>query len=126
MKKIAAYLLPAMALALVPALASANVNINTSGLENFVQSAVRILNIVIGLMMTVAVIVFIWGLIKFIFNTAPDGKATARNYMIYSIVAFAVMTGLWALSNFLLDFFGINTDNASINIPTVDTTGIGN
>jgi hypothetical protein len=123
MKKIIAI---AFGILLAPAIASANVNVELGGVKNLVADAVGVLNIVIGLMITLAVIVFIWGLIKFIFNTSPDGKGTARNYMIYSVIAFAVMTGLWALSNFLLDFFGLNDGNQNITLPTINVDPLTN
>ncbi len=94
---------------------------NTLGesLVPLVQDATDVVNTVIILLTAVCVVVFIVGLIRFVFNQGADAKKVGRDYMIYSIIAFAVLTALFALSNFLVGLFIDPTQNNDINIPTI-------
>lgn len=87
-------------------------------IKGLVSNFIDIANIVVQLMIVVAVIVFIWGLISFVFSKGADKKADARHLMIYGVLGFAVIAGLWGLVTFVLNFFAIDGE-AQINIPTL-------
>lgn len=63
---------------------------------------------VIGLLMTLASVVFAWGVIQY-FSAGPDeAKASdARKYMMYGILTLAVMLSAWTLAYLFLDTFDI-------------------
>ena len=66
---------------------------------------------VIPLMFAVAVVMFIWGVINFfILNADEEGKrAQGRQFMIWGIIALAVMLSIWGLVGILGDTFNINS-----------------
>ena len=66
--------------------------------------AVRIPRILMG----VALLVFIWGLVKFL-NNAGDKKGLeeGRNIMIWGVLALFVMVTVWGLIFFIQDELGI-------------------
>lgn len=74
---------------------------NLNGINNLVKDATNVLNTVIILLTAVCVVVFIVGLIKYVFNKGADARTEGRTYMIWSVVAFAVLSALFALANFL-------------------------
>jgi hypothetical protein len=95
-----------------------------SNVQNLVRNLTAIANTVIGLLAVVAIIVFIWGIIKYVLAEGDaEKRADARGFMIYGVVGIAVLVGIWALVNFLLNFFGLN-GTQTVNLPTVGQTNI--
>lgn len=97
-------------LAASPLLAFAQVG---GQLTNIVSVAQNIVNSLVPLFMTLALVYFIWGLIKYI-RAAGDAKAAAegRSIMIWGVVALFVMASIWGLVGALQTIFGINTGTA--------------
>ena len=75
---IAAYLLPVMALA-------------QTGAAEIIGKISDILNMLIPLIIGLAVVYFIWGILKYVTAGEGDSKAEARSVMIYGIIAIFVM-----------------------------------
>lgn len=100
------------------ALAGTNNDSGLNSLTDLVNDAIGVVNTVIILLTAVCVVVFIVGLIRFVFNNGADAKKTGRDYMIYSVIAFAVLTALFALANFLTSLFVDDEfQNAPYNVP---------
>ena len=66
---------------------------------------------VIPLIFAIAVAMFIWGVVNFfIINADEEGKrAQGRQFMIWGIIALAVMLSIWGLVGILGDTFNINS-----------------
>jgi hypothetical protein len=77
---------------------------------------------VIPLLFALAVVMFVWGTIKFFIIDANEEakRAQGKQFMIWSIVALAAMLSVWALVGILGDTFGIK--NSSI-LPQVTPPG---
>src|SRR3989338_9323395 len=68
-------------------------------------------NSVIPLLFAVAVVMFILGVLKFFLNSDDEAKKEkGRQFMIWGIVALAVMTSIWGLVAMLGNTFGIKTN----------------
>ena len=67
---------------------------------------------VIPLIFAVAVVMFIWGSVSFfIINADEEAKRTqGKQFMIWGIIALAVMVSVWGLVNIIGGTFGIKTD----------------
>lgn len=79
-------------------------------LQNYLSYATCIINSsVIPLLFALAVIMFVWGTINFfIFNADEEAKRSqGKQFMIWGIVALAVMISVWGLVGILGDTFGI-------------------
>ena len=65
---------------------------------------------VIPLLFALATITFFWGVIKFFFINAEEEakRAQGKQYMIWGIVALAVMLSIWGLVGILENTFNIN------------------
>ena len=92
----------------------------TTQLNKLIISLIKVANNVVVLLIIISVIVFIWGIIRVVFSVEEAKRKEGRKYLIYGVIAFAVMSGLWGLSNFLLAFFDINT-SAEFNVPQIGT-----
>lgn len=66
----------------------------------------RIVEMLIPILVGVAVLVFIWGLIRFIAGAGNETKrAEGKKVMIWGIIAIFVMVSLWGIIAFLQDSF---------------------
>jgi Kef-type K+ transport system membrane component KefB len=87
--------------------------INASGQVKF------LLDTIIPIMITVAVIYFFWGLAKYILESEKtDKKEEGRNIMIYGLIALFVMLSVWGLIGAIGATFDIG-QGGSVPIPTI-------
>lgn len=66
----------------------------------------------IGILVTIALAVFFWGLIKYILKLGNDDGKGGKNLMIYGIIALFVMVSVWGLVQFVGNFFGVSRQSA--------------
>jgi hypothetical protein len=65
---------------------------------------------VIPLIFAVATLMFIWGVVQYVINTEDEAKKSkGRQFMIWGIIALAVMVSVWGLVSILSGTFGIDT-----------------
>lgn len=64
---------------------------------------VGLLNYVVVLLLTAALVVFLYGVFKlsFVDGANPDAMATSRKFMLWGIVSLFVMVSVWGLVNIL-------------------------
>ncbi len=116
MKKIIGF---TSALLLFPVFAFAATPVDTTGLEQTVAGLIRVVNLLIPFFLAIAVIVFIYGLIKYVLNAGDAAKRTeGRGYMIYGIIAIAIILSIFGLVKLLQNTFGIQ-NNIITDIPQV-------
>jgi hypothetical protein len=94
-------------------------------LEQLVRSATRILNDLVPFAIGLGVVVFLFGVVRYITAGAGEEKAAARNLMIYGIIALFVMVSVWGLVNFIGNALGITNPDTqrAPNIPYNQTNG---
>ncbi len=64
---------------------------------------------VIPLIFTLALAMFIWGVVQYVINSSEEKKkAEGRMFMIWGIIALAVMVSVWGLVHIVTNTFGIN------------------
>jgi hypothetical protein len=86
-------------------------------------------NSIIPLLFALALVMFVWGVIKFfIINSDEEAKrAEGKQFMIWGIVALAVMLSVWGLVGILKTTFGINVGSSSSSLlPQVCPPGATN
>lgn len=89
---------------------------SVSGVFKFVSCLIS--GALIPFMFILATLLFIWGVVKFI-GGAHDSteREEGRTFMIYGVVALAVMVGVWGLVFILTNTFGVG--NVVPQIPSV-------
>ena len=76
-----------------------------------------ILNMIVPIIMTLALIYFFWGLANYILSAGDEEKkGEGRNQMIYGVIALFVMAAVWGLVGVLSNTFGVDQGTA----PTAD------
>lgn len=71
----------------------------------------NILNPAVGVLIAIAVVLFLYGVIKYISSgDDEEGRKNAKNYIIYGIIGLFVMVSVWGLVGILTGTFGTNQD----------------
>jgi uncharacterized membrane protein len=65
------------------------------------------LNTLIPILITLGVVYFIWGVIKYVTAKDPDAQKEARSVMISGIIGLFVIVSIWGLVNLISNTFGV-------------------
>lgn len=105
MKKI----LLALGVYLLPVVAFAqNLNTRITGLGDIFRIINDIIKIAVPLVIGLAVLVFLWGVLRYVITTDEDKKKEGKSLMLWGIVGIFVMVSIWGLVGILQNTFGIN------------------
>lgn len=100
-----------VAAVVVPLVASA------SKLNDILTNIQGTLALVLRILMTLAFVVFIWGIVKFIAAAGnPQAVKQAKGIMYYGIIALFIMASMTGIIVFLQAYFGVS-GNPNINVP---------
>ncbi|MFH1170096.1 MAG: pilin [Candidatus Vogelbacteria bacterium] len=83
----------------------------------------NILNTVIPIVMTLALLYFFWGLATYILGAGDEEKRKAgRGMMVWGIIALFVMAAVWGLTGVIAKTFGIRQGTGAPNVgPMIPT-----
>jgi uncharacterized membrane-anchored protein len=104
MKKLIAI---AIAVALVPALSQAANTGNFDNVFGAIDTVMGLITKLIPIVIGAAVLVFLFGILKFIFAGDEEARKSARSFMIFGVIALFVMVSVWGLVKFLQSTFGL-------------------
>lgn len=85
----------------------------SQGVLGVLQLANRFFNGLVGLFITVAIVVFFWGLIKYL-QSVGDDKAAGLKIMLMGVVTIFVMVSIWGLIALLQSTFGVQQNTARL------------
>lgn len=92
-------------LSLVPLMARAETAAcptNPDNLKDLICSAMELVNPVIALLTGLAVVFFVWNVLRFIMSAGDaKGRETAKNGIIYGVVGLFVLFSFWGLVELL-------------------------
>jgi hypothetical protein len=108
-----------VALVAFPLFASAQ---SLEPLSNLITAANGVVNRLVPLAITLAMLAFFWGMIRYIYKKSKDDTKQGRDLMIYGIIAIFVMVSIWGLVSLLQSAFGINK-NERAQTPQAPTSG---
>jgi hypothetical protein len=93
-------------------------------LFSFIGALGKVTNGLVIVAMSAVLLLFFWGVAKYITAGADEEKrAAARSLMIYGVIGVFVVFSIWGLVAFLGNIFGINQGGAapSVGIPALPT-----
>lgn len=75
---------------------------------NIVDIFLELIFLIIPIVASLAVLAFVWGLAKFIYNVGGDEKAIGdgKNLMKWGLIALFIMISIWGLLRFAYGEFG--------------------
>jgi len=84
---------------------------NNPKFQNLLGYATCIINYsIIPLIFSLAVVMFVWGVVQFVINSSEEAKKEkGRQFMLWGIIALAVMVSVWGLVSILSNTFNIDT-----------------
>jgi len=104
-----------LGLILVPSLALAQF----TDFEGSITTLTEWINSIIPLLIGIAVLVFLWGVIKYVIaGDDAESRKQGLGLMAYGILAIFVMVSVWGLVNVLINTFSLETA-APTDIPEV-------
>ncbi len=76
---------------------------------------IDLLSLIVPILASMALLVFFWGLVKFIYNSGSESaREEAKNVMFWGVIGLFVMFSIWGIISFFTgDLFG----GALISIP---------
>jgi hypothetical protein len=92
-----------------------------TGIGKSICQIQQLLNSIIPVLIALGVIYFIWGIVQYVIGDSEEAKKKGRDGMIYGIIGFAVIIGMWGLVNIVGTTFGINSQDSSNLAPKNDT-----
>ena len=74
-----------------------------TGVKDLIKAIGGLINPLIGILVGVALLVFFWGLVRFIFHVGGDEKAVeeGKRIMTWGLIAFFVMISVWGIIAFV-------------------------
>lgn len=104
---------------LLPALASA------ATLKDTLVLFSQFLNGIIGLFITLAIVVFFWGLIKYLWSMESETAHEGLNRMFWGLIAIFVMVSIWGLIRLLQSTLQVTSTDPVIPKGIVVNPGYG-
>ena len=84
-------------------------------IQEVIDTIGNIIQSIVPLLITIALIVFIWGVIKYITAGADEGeREKARNVIMYGIIGLFAIVAVWGLVAMLKNTFGITETTTDI------------
>ena len=80
------------------------------------------LNGLIGILITLAIIVFFWGLVQYLVNVGEQ-KSEGLKIMFYGLIAIFVMVSIWGILRLMQATFGISSTQGAL-VPKAVPPGI--
>ncbi len=78
-------------------------------LATTITNITAVVNMLIPLLLTLAIVMFFWGLVKYIANADDEGaKDSGKTLMIWGMVAIFVMVAFWGIIGYVQSSLGIN------------------
>jgi hypothetical protein len=113
--------LTVVAIALTPAIASAQLGQSIGSLLSLVSNT---LGALVYIVMSLGLLVFLWGVVKYVISPNEDDKKAARQYMIWGVIGLFVMSTVWGIVGLLKDTIWGSADiGLPPEIPSVPTVG---
>lgn len=79
-----------------------------------------VLNPLVYIIIGLAVVVFLWGVIKFVISESDGDKQKGKEFILWGIVGLFVMVSIWGLENILASTFNLN--NSNIQVKPINST----
>ena len=78
------------------------------------KGANNVLNALFGVFVALAIVVFFWGLIKYLWSANPENASGGLKLMFWGIIALFVMVSIWGIIALLQKAFGVGGGSAII------------
>ncbi len=88
--------------------------VGAASLFDTLSLANTFLNALIGLFITLAIVVFFWGLIKYLTSLSGENASEGLQIMMYGVIAIFVMVSIWGIIRLLQNTFKVTSTDPII------------
>ena len=88
----------------------------SQGLDGIINMFTKAIGILVPILISLAVLFFLWGVFKYIKGDAAAKAEGAKN-MLWGIIGIFVMVSVWGLVRILTSTFGTTADQSAISGP---------
>lgn len=99
----------------MPLIAFADARTDVLAVFNNIKSA---LGVAVPIAIALALIYFIWGVIKYVISQDEEEKTKARQQIIYGIIGMFIIVAIWGIVSFIANYLGV-TPADTTTIPKV-------
>ncbi|HEY4518453.1 MAG TPA: pilin [Candidatus Paceibacterota bacterium] len=78
-----------------------------SNITQLEQLIATVVNMLIPILVALALVYFIWGVIKFIGTAGGEAHEEGKTRMLWGIIALFVIVSIWGIVGYIGDIFGI-------------------
>jgi len=83
------------------------------GITKLILDVGGIIQATIPVVIGLAVLVFLWGVLRYIISKSPEEQAKSKGIILYGIIGLFVMVSVWGLVNILSDTLDLENDAPS-------------
>lgn len=76
-----------------------------NNITNVISKFQEILNSIVPVLVALGVVYFVWGVVQYVIADGEEAKKKGKDVMIYGVIGFAVIVGLWGLVNIVVKTF---------------------
>ena len=88
----------------------------STGIAKMICQVQQILNSIVPVLVALGVVYFVWGVVQYVIADGEEAKKTGKNRMIYGLIGFAVIIGMWGFVNIIVSTFGLGGAKAPTGI----------
>lgn len=81
-------------------------------IEDLILQFKDILESIIPVLVALGIVYFVWGVVQYVIADGEEAKTKGKDRMIYGVIGFAVIVGLWGLVNIVVNTFFPNSISA--------------
>lgn len=97
---------------------------NLQNLNTLATSTLGVLNIVITIVFVLAILVFGWGVVKYITSAnSPDKEKEARQFLWWGVIGIFVLASVFGLVRFIGTSLNVDQNGGAVNVPSVVNPG---
>lgn len=97
-------------------------NCTGSGVGKLICTFQQILNSVVPVLIALGVVYFVWGVVQYMIADGEEAKKKGKGTIIYGLIGFAVIVGLWGLVNMIVTTFDLGSSSLAPAQPTDSCT----
>ncbi len=79
---------------------------------DFICKMGLILKALIPFLFGLGMLYFVWGVVTYVIADDEEAKSTGRNRIVFGIIGFSVLVGVWSLVSFVLTTFNLTVSNS--------------
>lgn len=92
----------------------------STAIEKMLCTVQGLLNSIVPVLIALGVVYFVWGVVQYVIGGGEEAKKKGRDHIIYGIIGFAVIVGLWGLVTLVTTT--LLPDSGSVTIPILVPT----